>query len=953
MIKTFALYVLNIFLCFVFLQKTNAQESIKLSDKDSISYNKAKKLYIKRNYPKAEKILLTLKNKINEKDTTQSDLSFKIFNLLGFINAYTQRLDSSTHYSNKALKVLDKTTMPLSERFYNSGLLKNSISLNMFNSGKTQTSIEEMNNAIASLQKSITYDTDETTILTTRKRLYACIENLGGFYRGVGDNQRCLDLMNYANQQKKQFLPEDDLDLVKSDLMLAHIHLIAMNFDKADVHSDRGLARIEDLTSWKPYALIVRSSIYENMGDFENAQISYEKTEAEYRKSKMPYTFSFLDALIEMSLFYAKIGNNKKALSLAEEAYNYTHRKEFENKLLRFFQTQNLAEVNYRLKNYKDALRYSNEALEYFSEDHLELTSLLDSIQNETRKPRSLLVNIKSKYFLKDDKSIPFLENQIKETEKAIAVLETKKSIIKTQGDLEVLLNDNEELINFRKKLYLNLYEKTKNEAHLDAIINIHESSIYNRVRSRLNLKDLARFNIDPKIIQRENQLKKNIDSVLTTSINIKDFIEANTLRDLFLDSIKQSHPKYYKMRYATLFESLGDMQQMIPKNTSIVRYFFIDKTLQALILNQNVKKIIPLNFEDSKNIISQLIENQSQISKTSDLLYNLYQDLWEPFADEIITKNVIIIPDGDLYNVSFETLTPTKIKSFKELATNSILAKHNISYNYSLYLLGQYKNATTYKNSFIAFAPEFNDKMKENYKLAVTDSINLDKTYLTLLQQPFNVDLAKTYAKLFDGNFFLNENSTEQIFKQNASEHKIIHIGTHAESNNISPELSRLLFAKNVSENNEDGSLYAYEIYDTSLNSNLAILTACETGKPSYQAGEGMISLAHAFNYAGSESILTSLWKVDERSTSEIIESFYKHINAGKPKDEALRQAKLEYIGNTEGRTLAPKFWAGLVLMGDTSPVEISNGMLIWQWLGIAAFILLGCLFLFKLKNK
>ncbi|MBC3759268.1 CHAT domain-containing protein [Hyunsoonleella sp. SJ7] len=953
MCKTLSINILSVFLCILFLEKTNAQESINLSDIDSISYNKAKAFYNSRAYSESEKILHHLKKKINKKDSTHSDLSFKIFNLLGFINAYTQKLDSSTYYSKQALSFLEKTSMPLSEKFYNKGLLKNSISLNMFNSGRTQTSIEEMNDAITNLQKSIPLDTNKTKILKTRKRLYACIENLGGFYRGVGDNQRCLDLMNYAYQQKKQFLPEKDLSIIISELILAHIHLIAMNYKEADMFSNKGLARIDELPSWKSYALIVRSSIYENMEDMANAQRSYEKTEAEYRKNKTPYTFQFLDALIEMSLFYAKIGDKNKALSLAQEAYDYTHRDGFKNKLLRYFQTQNLADVNFALKNYKDALRYSHEALEYFSKDSLKLTSLLDSIQNETRKPRSLLVNIKSKYFLKENKSISFLENQIKETEKAVSVLETRKRIIKTHGDLEVLLNDNKDLIDFRKKLYLNLYEKTKNEAHLDAILNIHESSIYNRVRSRLNLKDLAHFNVHPKIINREKQLKERIDSVLAFSVDIKDYIKANKLRDQFLDSLKHSHPKYHKMRYATVFESLGSLQKVIPENTTIVRYLFIGNTLQVVILNQDVKKIIPLDgFNDSQKMISQLIENQSHLLKTNDLLFDLYKVLWKPFANEITTKNIIIIPDGDLYNLSFETLTPTKIESFKELSTNSLLAKHNISYNYSLYLIEQSENTTNYKNSFIAFAPEFNDKMKETYKLAITDSINLDKTYLTLLQQPFNVDLAKAYADVFDGNYFLNENSTERVFKKNASEHKIIHIGTHAESNNISPELSRLLFAKNISDKNEDGSLYAYEIYDTSLNSNLAILTACETGKPSYQAGEGMISLAHAFNYAGSESILTSLWKVDERSTSEIIELFYKNIDEGKPKNEALRLAKLDYIKNTEGRTVAPKFWAGLVLMGDVSPIEISNTTTPWKWLIFIGFVVIGILLFLKLRK-
>src|SRR5690606_17567761 len=111
-------------------------------------------------------------------------------------------------------------------------------------------------------------------------------------------------------------------------------------------------------------------------------------------------------------------------------------------------------------------------------------------------------------------------------------------------------------------------------------------------------------------------------------------------------------------------------------------------------------------------------------------------------------------------------------------------------------------------------------------------------------------------------------------------------------------------------------------------------ILTACETGKPAYQAGEGMISLAHAFHYAGSESMLTSLWKIDEQSSTKIVALFYKNIKKGWPKDKALQQAKLEYMGSSEGRVLHPQYWAGLVLIGDTSPIEILSSYHIIYWI-------------------
>ncbi|MGB5273688.1 MAG: CHAT domain-containing protein, partial [Flavobacteriaceae bacterium] len=303
---------------------------------------------------------------------------------------------------------------------------------------------------------------------------------------------------------------------------------------------------------------------------------------------------------------------------------------------------------------------------------------------------------------------------------------------------------------------------------------------------------------------------------------------------------------------------------------------------------------------------------------------------------------------DGELFNLSFELLTPTRITSFEELATHSLMAKHTFSYNYSLLLLQKGRKKVDYGHDFVAFAPEFNQKMKRDYELAITDSINLDKTYLTLLPQPFSVDLAKRFSQRFKGSSFLNEKASKKVFERTAKEHKIIHIGTHAENNNINPELSRLIFAKDAQESAslDNNSLYTYEIYNYDLSSDLAILTACETGKPTYQAGEGMISLAHAFNYAGSESILTSLWEIDEKSSTEILSNFYENLEKGMDKDKALQQAKLAYLKQATGRTMAPQYWAGLVLMGDTAPITIST-QTNWIWWILMAIGLSIALFL------
>ncbi len=127
-------------------------------------------------------------------------------------------------------------------------------------------------------------------------------------------------------------------------------------------------------------------------------------------------------------------------------------------------------------------------------------------------------------------------------------------------------------------------------------------------------------------------------------------------------------------------------------------------------------------------------------------------------------------------------------------------------------------------------------------------------------------------------------------------------------------------------------------------MQSDLTVLTACESGRPGYQDGEGMVSLAHAFNYAGSQRILTALWKIDEQSSSRITEFFIEQLKKGYPTDEALRSAKLQYLEQTEGRMLAPAYWAGLVLMGEPAKLSFNSTTNYAYWIA-AGVVLIGLL--------
>ena len=114
-----------------------------------------------------------------------------------------------------------------------------------------------------------------------------------------------------------------------------------------------------------------------------------------------------------------------------------------------------------------------------------------------------------------------------------------------------------------------------------------------------------------------------------------------------------------------------------------------------------------------------------------------------------------------------------------------------------------------------------------------------------------------------------------------------------------------------------EDGMLRAYEIFESvRLNADLVVMSACETGLGGEMKNEGIVGMTRAFQYAGAKSVMVSLWKIADESTSQLMVEFYRQRRAGKSKDEALRQAQLTLLRSKT--TAHPFYWAPFVLVGD-----------------------------------
>ncbi len=168
-------------------------------------------------------------------------------------------------------------------------------------------------------------------------------------------------------------------------------------------------------------------------------------------------------------------------------------------------------------------------------------------------------------------------------------------------------------------------------------------------------------------------------------------------------------------------------------------------------------------------------------------------------------------------------------------------------------------------------------------------------------------------------GNLLLNGNrATESAFKRAAGRYQVLHLATHGRFNKVNPLLSALDLEP---DRQNDGRLEVYEVLNLRLRSRLVTLSACDTALgggyfADVPAGDDFVGLTRAFLDAGSRSVLASLWQVNDRSTLELMQGFYRRLTqSGKAAALAEAQRAMRRAG---GRYSHPYFWAPFVLVGE-----------------------------------
>lgn len=313
---------------------------------------------------------------------------------------------------------------------------------------------------------------------------------------------------------------------------------------------------------------------------------------------------------------------------------------------------------------------------------------------------------------------------------------------------------------------------------------------------------------------------------------------------------------------------------------------------------------------------------------------------------------NLTIIADGEIEYLPLE-LTIKKKPEKMELDYRGLaylFRDFNINYAHSVALLFKDTNSDSVRHvhNYVGFAPVYGDDI-DNLLFAKADRFRS-----AMVPLEWNQKEADAVSVYLNGKAYLAEKATEGLFKNIAHNSRILHLAMHAFVDDEDPMYSKLVFTQD-NDSIEDGFLHTFELYNMELNAELAVLSACETGYGKLVKGEGIMSLARGFSYAGVPSVVMSHWQVDDRSTSELMQLFYRNLSDGMTKDEALRQAKLEFLETTDVLRTHPYFWGSFVLLGDPSEIELGSNQQTRNLLfaGIAAFLLFFVVYMRRRRGK
>jgi CHAT domain-containing protein len=296
---------------------------------------------------------------------------------------------------------------------------------------------------------------------------------------------------------------------------------------------------------------------------------------------------------------------------------------------------------------------------------------------------------------------------------------------------------------------------------------------------------------------------------------------------------------------------------------------------------------------------------------------HRLYKILIEPAARLIRGRDLIIVPSGALNQLAFEALVVSEPGEQSTFDTMEYMVKrHAITYAPSVSVLAEIEargQQTNSRDKILLVGDANDDSGTTGVRRDSHSERNLDRLPAARVEV-LDIAAIAEQSRVAPTIWFGSDASEDKLRKSDLSEYRFIHIATHSLSDYQDGATSALTLSRDA-EGREDGVLTSDEITQLKLNSELVVLSGCETSIGEETGAEGVVGLNRTFLIAGTQCVCGSLWPVEDSSTQKLMSIFYQKLIAEKlHKAEALRNAKLAALG--EGAL--PCQWAPFILVGS-----------------------------------
>jgi len=515
---------------------------------------------------------------------------------------------------------------------------------------------------------------------------------------------------------------------------------------------------------------------------------------------------------------------------------------------------------------------------------------------------------------------------------------------------------------------------------------------------------------IDPALKEKENMLRQTLDAKSERQMRLLggkySAVEAADLAheigNLTFEfeevkaQIRQQSP-----RYADLTEpkpsNLAEVQEMLDENTLLLEYALGEKRsyLWAVTKTGITSYELPerARIEKSARHLYELLTarqfaNGESLDEYASRVKDLDQQYWleadelgkiilGPVNSQLGTKRLLIVSDGALLLLPFSALVVPRSENSAQTPVPLVL-DHEIVNLPSASTLSILRRATAQraapeKSVMVLADPVFerNDPRLKPYVNATATETNSDlheaAKYISLIDTGSGIprllasgEEAEEIVRMAPPGSARKavgfEANLETIRSPEMAKFRIVHFATHGISNNEHPELSGVVLSLyDEGAHPRAGFLRLPEIYNLELPVELVVLSACNTGVGKEVKGEGLIGLTRGFMYAGAAGVMSSLWKVDDDATAELMKYFYEGVLKEQlPPAAALKKAQIR-MWQTK-RWHSPYYWAAFVLHGEyrrTSDVKrqsLTSAYIVGAVTGVLVLLIFG---FFLLRRK